>query len=68
LSYRTGGAYYTSEEVQNLAASIAALPHFKPRDVVRSDDFELWNRSWMLVFVVGLFAVEWFMRKRSGML
>lgn len=68
LATRTGGKYFTPASVQGLAQSIASLPTFTPREVSRSEDFELWNRSWMLALVVSLFSLEWFIRKRNGML
>ncbi len=68
LAIQTGGRYYAANDLQNLASTVAALPNFKPREIVRSEDVELWNRSWMLALVVGLLSIEWFVRKRSGML
>ena len=68
LAARTGGTYHQPDDVEDLAAEIAALPNFQQRELVRSEDVELWNRSWMLGLVVGLFSVEWFIRKRNGML
>jgi hypothetical protein len=68
LAARTGGRYFTPTTVQNLAQSVASLPNFKPREVTRAEDIELWNRSWMLVLVVGLFSIEWVVRKKHGML
>lgn len=68
LAARTGGKYFTPASAQNLVQSITSLPNFTPREVTRSEDFELWNRSWMLALVVGLFSIEWFIRKRNGML
>jgi hypothetical protein len=68
IAERTAGTYYSPDAVTTLASDIASLPSFRPREVVRSEDIELWNRSWMLGLVVGLFSVEWFVRKRNGML
>ncbi|MCI0707303.1 MAG: FixH family protein [Ignavibacteriae bacterium] len=68
IASRTGGAYYSPGDVASLASDIAALPGFKPRESVQSEDIELWNKSWMLGLVVGLFSLEWFVRKRNGML
>ena len=68
LAAQTGGKFYYPDKIQTLAADIAELPNFKPRELVRSSDIELWNRNWMLALVVGLFSVEWFIRKRNGML
>ena len=68
IAVRTGGTYHHPNSVTTLAPEIAALPSFTPHEVVRSEDIELWNRSWMLGLVVGFFSVEWFVRKRNGML
>jgi hypothetical protein len=68
LALRTGGRYYSPSSISSLATDIAALPEFKPRERIQSNDIELWNKSWMLGLVVGLFSIEWFIRKRNGML
>jgi hypothetical protein len=68
IAARTGGKYYDAASLGTVADDIAALPTFQPQEVVRADEIELWNRWWMLAVVVGLFAVEWFLRKRNGML
>jgi hypothetical protein len=68
LSARTGGKYYDAPDLETLRDDIVSLSSFQPREVVKSEDIELWNRGWMLVIVVGLFAAEWFLRKRNGML
>lgn len=68
LATRTGGRYYEASAIETLADDIAALPGFRPREVVQSSEIELWNKSWMLALVVTFFAAEWILRKRSGML
>ncbi|MEX2088531.1 MAG: hypothetical protein WEB62_02125, partial [Bacteroidota bacterium] len=68
LAARTGGNYYEPSAMETLADDIAALPGFRPREVVESREIELWNKGWMLALVLTLFALEWILRKRSGML
>ncbi len=68
LAARTGGKYYNANALENLPQDIASLPHFKPREVVHASEIELWNIGWMITLMVTLFALEWFMRKRNGML
>ena len=68
LAARTGGKYYDAENVGDLARDLLALPNLRGREVVHSSEIELWNKSWMLAAIVLLFAVEWFLRKRNGML
>jgi len=68
IAARTGGRYLESDELQRLPQELSALPNFRSRDVSVARQFELWNRTWMLAVVVALFAVEWFLRKKYGML
>jgi hypothetical protein len=68
IAARTGGRYFESNDLQQLPRVLASLPNFRPRDVSVARQFELWNRPWMLGVVVALFAVEWFLRKKYGML
>ncbi len=68
IAVRTGGKYYNPRNLKDLRSDIAALPNFKPRALVLSAEIELWNSRWLLGLVVALLSVEWFLRKRSGML
>ena len=68
IAERTGGRYYDAGAIATLPQDVASLPGFQPRQVVRSSEIELWNRGWMLAVIVLLFASEWFLRKRNGML
>jgi hypothetical protein len=65
-----GGEYFTAGNagVPGLAASILSQSSFAPRTVVRTNDVELWNWRYTLAMIVLLVSVEWFVRKRSGML
>jgi len=65
LAARTGGAFVRPEE---LPAAIQSLPDFQVLEVTRSDQFELWNLQWSLSLLVAIFSLEWFIRKRIGML
>lgn len=68
MAARTGGRYYDSDDLHRLPEDVALLPNFRLRDVSVARQFELWNKSWMLAMVVAFFAIEWFLRKRHGML
>ena len=68
IAAQTGGRYYDGGQIAQLAEDIAALPNFKPRESRTSAELEIWNSRWMLAVVVSIFALEWFLRKRSGML
>ena len=68
VAARTGGEFFTPPELGGLAHHLSQQVSFVPRDVHLTREFELWNWRYMLALVVLLFAVEWFVRKRSGML
>jgi hypothetical protein len=64
----TGGRYYEPENLHGLADDLASLPGFKVREVNIAQQLELWNKTWMLGILIALLALEWFFRKRHGML
>jgi hypothetical protein len=68
IAAQTGGRYYDSGDIRSLDQDVAAMPNFKPRDVSTSAEVEIWNSRWMLALVLVVFAFEWFLRKRYGML
>ena len=68
LAARTGGEFYTPSDFPDIFGKLKNLPSFVPRDIHQTREVELWNWKYMLALVVLLFAVEWFVRKRSGML
>ena len=68
LAFRTGGRYLSPSELGGLAAELAGRPSFTLRDVTRASSFELWNWQYTLIAIIVLFGLEWFIRKRGGML
>ncbi len=68
LAFRTGGRYLSPPELSALSAELAGRPSFTPRDVTRASALELWNWQYTLVAIIVLFGLEWFIRKRRGML
>jgi len=68
LAKRTGGTFYTSRDAGALPEAIAQSKGFGPRSVESQNDFLLWNYPWVLAAAILAFALEWVIRKRSGML
>jgi hypothetical protein len=68
LAFRTGGRFFIPQELDGLTSDLRSLLSFSPREIVRTKELELWNWQYTLGIVVFLFALEWFIRKRSGML
>lgn len=63
LAIETGGAYYNLDQAKNL---VEDMTHTETGSSVRAT-YELWDMPINFLIVVGLAAVEWFIRKRKGL-
>ena len=68
LAERTGGTFYTVDRAGTLAEDILAHSGFVPRSIEVEEEYSLRESIWFLIAALALFAGEWFLRKRSGML
>lgn len=72
IAERSGGKFYTAEEIARnpdaLRRDIRASPYFQPLPVTLRSGVALWNYTWALAAIIMLFSLEWFLRKRSGMI
>jgi hypothetical protein len=68
IAYRTGGTFATlAGAPPGGAGAAAAGASFTSREIVRASEVELWNWQYLAGAIVLLFALEWFLRKKSGM-
>lgn len=68
IAAKSGGVYMTISDIGRLEDAIAAQETFTPRTQVLRSDIQLWNLVWLLALAVLLFAIEWYLRKQSGMI
>jgi len=68
LAALTGGRFFPVAEIDSVAGALKALPSYRPHTEIRRESRALWDWPVMLVLLVTLLAVEWTIRKRSGML
>lgn len=63
LAEASGGKFYREEDLHKLAAEVQAQPveYSQRREVL------LWDKWYVLLLLVGLFTVEWLVRKFSNM-
>lgn len=68
IAFRTGGIYTGITSGENLGESVAATANLTAREHVESSELEIWNWSYMVPIIILLLSLEWFLRKRMGML
>jgi len=68
ITDRSGGKFYTSENVANFKDDLKNVRNFNEKSVVNKSEIALWNLFWILIIIVLLLSLEWFIRKRLGML
>lgn len=68
IANASGGSYSDASQFDFLVEKILARPELKPREQAQTREFELWNLPAYLSIIIILFALEWYIRKQSGML
>ena len=68
MATATGGAFFTVESFDSAVAAVRALPTFVPSPVQDDRRFDLWTLPALLGAIIALLSIEWYLRKRSGML
>lgn len=68
LSNETDGEFFYSDNYSSLFNKYKELNKLSSREKVITSEISLWSDTWMLVIAILLFSLEWFIRKRTGML
>lgn len=68
LSNQTKGKYFSPENIKELIARLNEINLKSSKEKLKTSEIRLWSDEWLLVAVIILFALEWFIRKREGML
>jgi hypothetical protein len=64
LAEKSGGKFLNPDSLEQWVDAL----HFEERTLVQNRTIQLWNRWPLLALVVLTLSLEWFMRKREGML
>ncbi|MBL7092771.1 hypothetical protein ISS22_02240 [candidate division KSB1 bacterium] len=64
LALKTGGQFINDSNFVSLEEALK----FPVKTRIESREWQLWNKLVLLILVILLLSVEWFLRKRSGML
>ena len=68
LANETGGEYYSPNNYSPLLEKLKNLKINSSKERIVTSEISLWSDSWMLMLAIFLFSMEWFIRKRNGML
>lgn len=68
IANRSGGKYYSPDNISSLSEDIARTKGFGTKEIVMKSDINLWNLIWLLAGAIIFFALEWYFRKQAGMI
>lgn len=68
LAFRTGGTYYDMAASERIGDDLSTRASFTSKEIIHKGEIELWNWKYLAVFLIVLLGIEWFIRKRNGML
>jgi hypothetical protein len=68
LSTQTNGKYFDPNQYEMLLKYLSGLNETSTKEKLVTSEIRLWSDEWLLIIVILLFATEWFIRKRAGML
>jgi hypothetical protein len=68
IAERTGGKFYTAEQADEFMDDLKQSGVFEANFVAQRSEIPLWNLPWALALAILLFSIEWFLRKRAGLL
>ncbi|MDA1028802.1 MAG: hypothetical protein O3B41_07105 [Bacteroidetes bacterium] len=67
IALRSGGAAITSSEIDGIPSLLQNLPDFRSVTYSSASQLRLWQKWPFLVLILLVLTVEWFFRKRFGM-
>ena len=68
LANETGGKFFNSSNYNQLFSLIKDLNKKASKEKTNVSEIKLWSNEWLMITAILLFALEWFFRKRAGML
>ena len=68
LSTQTGGEFFLSSNYKQLFTILKRITDNSSKEKIETSDINLWSNEWLMALAILLFGLEWFLRKRFGML
>ncbi len=68
LATQTGGQYFSASSYDQLFQILKKITDNSSKEKIETSEVSLWSNEWLMVIAILLFGLEWFLRKRFGML
>ena len=68
LAHISGGNYFSIDDTDKFIEEIKKVTQKSDNSRIIFDEIQIWSNTWTIVLIICLFAMEWFIRKRIGML
>ena len=67
IAQRSGGNFLSLDRLNDLPVALASQDQFTPIFIENRQEIELWRKIGFFIAILTLLTLEWFFRKRSGM-
>lgn len=68
LSYQTKGEFFYGLNYNPLFEIVKKTKEKSSKEKIITNEISLWSNEWLVIIIILLLALEWFLRKRAGML
>ena len=68
LAKETNGKFFDANNYKNIFPGINSVNEKSVREQLVTSEVDLWSNNWLMIIAILLFSLEWFLRKRAGML
>jgi hypothetical protein len=68
LANQTNGKFFYNSNYKELFSILKDINKKSSKEKIDVSDVNLWSNEWLLIIAIIIFAAEWFLRKRWGML
>jgi hypothetical protein len=68
LAERTSGKFFDQKNYSDLFPILKGINETASKEKIETSEISLWSNEWLMAIVIFLFGLEWFLRKRAGML
>lgn len=68
LSNRTEGKYFSAANHSEVFDELDNIRRTASKEKIEESELDLWSNEWLLFTAIFLMGLEWFLRKRAGML